>query len=192
VAAPTPGRAPAPAARPVARPVIAPAPAGTMTPAVVPTQPAKDEPPRSTDRPAMLAEGAGEGRPPGFRSGAPAGYWIWQGPRGGWRLRTTTANVQHVFRGHIRGMTGAISNVHPTRTEFRDRIWKTNDGWAFSFKTEGHADGFTFVTRDEGCVLFDLQLDGGPEPKRVTLGKAQVAPATGHFIVCPRGAPKPR
>jgi hypothetical protein len=150
-------------------------------------QPPREDPPYTSGRPAQLPEGAAAGRPPGFRPGAPAAYWIWQGPRGGWRLRTTTGGAVHAFRGHVRGVTGAVSNVHPSRTEFRDRFWKTREGtWAFSFTTSGHADGFTFVTRDDGCVHFDLQLDGGPEPKRVFVGQGEVQPSSGNFIVCPK------
>jgi len=115
-------------------------------------------------------------------------YWIWQGPRGGWRIKTTTKRLLHLFRGYLRGTTGAITNIHPSRTEFRDRVWRTGAGWAFSFKTMGHADGFTFMTRDNGCVGFDLQLDGGPHPQRIFVGRGQVEPPSNHFIVCPKGA----
>jgi hypothetical protein len=169
--------------------VAKPAPALLVPPSSLPAQPPKDEPPHSSGRPQSLPEGAGMGRPPGFRAGAAPAYWIWQGPRGGWRVRTTTNNAPHVFRGIIKGVTGPINNVHPTRTEFHDRVWKTRDGsWAFSFNTSSHADGFTFVVRDEGCVQFDLQLDGGPEPKHIYVGGGMVEPSSGFFIVCPRGA----
>jgi len=151
-------------------------------------QPPKEQAPHTRGAPVQLHPGVGAGRPRGFQSGAPAAYWIWQGPRGGWRLKTTTQQMGHLFRGHIRGTTGAINQVHPSRTEFRDRVWKTKAGWAFSFKTAGHADGFTFVTSDNGCVGFDLQQDGGPHPKRIFVGKKEVEPASNHFIVCPKGA----
>jgi hypothetical protein len=155
-----------------------------------PAQPPKEEPPHSSGRPQPLPEGSAMGRPPGFKAGAAAAYWIWLGPRGGWRVRTTTGDSSHVFRGHVRALTGppaVISSVQPTRTEFSDRIWKTQTGWAFSFKTSGHADGFSFLTREPVCVVFDLQLDGGPEPKRVFVGREQVEPQSGFFVACPPG-----
>lgn len=71
--------------------------------------------------------------------------------------------------------------------ELRDRVRKTRAGWAFHFVTQAHADGLTFETRDNGCVRFDLRLDGGPLPKRIIIGDTQYSPATGHFIVCPKG-----
>lgn len=144
-----------------------------------------DVPPWSAGQPEAFAPGVAEGRPAGFRPGAPAGYWIWLGPRGDWRLRTTTANAPHVFRGRIKGMTGAVVNVHPVRTEHRDRVARTNDGWMFNFRTQGHADGFTFGTQDGGCVRFDLHLDGGPVPKKVFIGQKELQPQAGHFVLCP-------
>ena len=63
--------------------------------------------------------------------------------------------------------------------------------WAFSFNTDGHADGFTFMTRDGGCVRFALDLDAGPLPKRVFVGRGEVQPRSGHFIVCPPGKAPP-
>lgn len=184
-----PAAAPAPAAQPVAakpQPTfIKPPPSMTA-----PAQPPKEEPPHSSGRPQVLPEGAPMGRPAGFKAGAAAAYWIWLGPRGGWRVRTTTGESSHVFRGHVHALTGppaVISSVQPTRTEFSDRIWKTKTGWAFSFKTSGHADGFSFLTRDPVCVVFDLQLDGGPEPKRVFVGREQVEPQSGFFVACPKG-----
>jgi len=150
-------------------------------------QPVWKELPRVRVEPLLLPAGLGTGRPAGFEPGAPAAYWIWQGPRGGWRVKTTTKQAPHHFRGRVKSTSSGVANVHPSRTEHRDRIRPTPLGWAFSFRTRGHADGFTFVTRDNGCVRFDLLTDGGPVPKRIFIGKTQHQPATGHFILCPKG-----
>ncbi|MBW2526410.1 MAG: hypothetical protein JRI23_19675 [Deltaproteobacteria bacterium] len=144
-----------------------------------------DVPPWSNGRSETFQPGIAAGRPAGFRPGAPAGYWIWIGPRGDWRLRTTTAGAPHVFRGRLRGMTGKVVNVHPVRTEHRDRVAHSGEGWMFNFRTQGHADGLTFGTQDGGCVRFDLQLDGGPVPKKVFIGAGEVQPRTGNFVLCP-------
>lgn len=156
-----------------------------------PAQPAFEEPAESATNPELLPPGVAAGRPPGFRPGAPAGFWIWQGPRGSWLLRTTTKDAEQLFRGRIAGLTGEIVNVHPQRTEFRDRVRRGPKGWAFSFATQSHADGFTFMTSDGGCVVFDLQLDGASRAKRVFVGHGEHQPRGGHFVVCPPGKGPP-
>ena len=158
-----------------------------MMSAELPPQPPKQDPPASPTRATQLPAGTAAGRPRGFTPAAEAAYWIWQGPRGGWRIRTTTKSAQHVFRGRVTPIDTVISSVSPSRTEFRDRIWKSGSSWMFTFKTAGHADGFTFTTRDNGCVKFDLQIDGGPVAQRIVVGKGEVAPPSNHFVVCPHG-----
>ena len=150
-----------------------------------------DVPPWNSGRPQLLNPGVAAGRPPGFRPGAPAAYWIWQGPRGDWRLRTTTKSAPHVFRGRFKGMSSGINTVEPTRAEYRDRIAHGNDGWMFNFRTQGHADGFTFSVPDGGCVQFDLQLDGGPVQKKIYVGGRQFQPSSSFFVVCPEGMTPP-
>ena len=159
--------------------------AGSSEPAV--PQAPFDEPAEYQGPIEQLPPGAAMGRPPSFRPGAPAAYWIWQGPRGSWLLRTTTAGATQVFRGRVAGAPGEIVNVHPLRTEFRDRIRRARGGWVFSFTSAGHADGFTFMTREAGCVRFDLELDGGPQPKRIFIGRGELQPRSPHFVVCPAG-----
>ena len=151
-------------------------------------QPPKNSPPRSSARPDIMAPGVGAGRPDGFRSGAPAAYWIWQGPRGRWRVRTTTAKLLRHFSGHVQSMTSVLTGFDPSRLELRDQLWLDQPGWAFSFKTKGHADGFTFADKSNGCVKFDLVL-GRPrnKPAQIFVGRNQVKPSGGHFILCPQG-----
>jgi hypothetical protein len=178
--APRPPRAQPRPAPPRPQPVAVPAP---------PPQPVDppDSPPSSRDRPVVLPDGIAVGRPAGFHPGAAPAYWIWQGPRGDWLVRTTTDGA-HVFRGRIHP-TGndRIDDIRASRRELGDRVTKTDDGLIFSFHTSGHADGFTFSTQAGGCLRFDLQLDGGATPKRIFIGKAQHEPASPHFIVCPKG-----
>lgn len=181
----------------------APAPAGKATPAATPTQvavativqPQKSLPPVSRSRAILLEGDVARGRPPSFRPGADAAFWIWAGPRGSWRVRTTSKDEMHTFRGYIHGVSGDIAHVQPSRVEYADRIWPVEEGnrqtLAFSFKTNGHADGFIFSTRDQGCVRFDLQLDGGPQQKKIMIGQAEVQPASPHFIICPKGKAPP-
>ncbi len=171
----------------------APAPAQVAVATIV--QPAKSPPPASRSRAVLLEGDPARGRPPSFRPGADAAYWIWSGPRGSWRLRTTTKDEMHTFRGYIHGVSGDIVQIQPSRMEHADRIWPLEEGnrrtYAFSFKTNGHADGFIFSTRDEGCVRFDLQLDGGPQQKKIMIGQAELQPTSQHFIVCPKDKAPP-
>jgi hypothetical protein len=176
--APRPPRAQPRPATPRPQPVSVPAPRPVDPP---------DAPPTARDRPLVLPDGIAAGRPAGFHPGAAPAYWIWQGPRGDWLLRTTTDGA-HLFRGRIHPTgTDRIDDVRASRRELGDRVTKTDDGLVFSFQTSGHADGLTFSTQAGGCLRFDLQLDGGATPKRIFIGKAQHEPASSHFIVCPKG-----
>jgi hypothetical protein len=179
---------PAPRAHRPAPPTVA-RPAPVPVPAPPPSEP-PSEPPSSRDRPVLLPDGIAAGRPGGFRPGAAAAYWIWQGPRGDWLVRTTTGGEPHAFRGRIHGTAGGTidaQSLRSSRRELGDRVRASDGALVFSFDTAGHADGFTFATVGGGCVRFDLQLDGGATPKRIWIGKAQHEPASAHFIVCPKG-----
>lgn len=185
--------------RPPAPPPPAPAAAPTAVSnqssfaLALPPQPAKEAPPASPVRAQLLPDGTGAGRPPGFRPDAPPAYWIWQGPRGNWRVRTTTQRRAHTFRGVIHGVQGPIVRMQPSRNVFRDRVWPVdrtggvNRAWAFSFATNDHADGFIFAAEGNGCVRFDLKTDGGTTPIKIFVGPKQIEPVGGHFTVCPRG-----
>lgn len=205
VSGPTPRPRPRPRPRPhhVNRPPAPPPVAPTAAPTLssqssfalaLPPQPAKETPTASPIRAELLPDGTGAGRPPGFRPDAPPAYWIWQGPRGNWRLRTTTKRKAQTFRGVIHGVQGSIVRMQPSRNAFRDRIWPTdrtggvNRAWAFSFATNDHADGFIFAADGNGCVRFDLKTDGGVgTPIQIFVGPKQIQPSGGHFTVCPRG-----
>ena len=165
-----------------------PAPAASPKPTLPRvTLPARQDPPRSRTKAHKLRDGIGEGRPAGFTMGADPAFWIWQGPRGAWRVRTTTKSEQHLFQGHVQGVTGTLVRVRHARNELRDHIWGKGRGRSFSFRTNGHADGFIFSTDDNGCARFDLLLDGAPKPSQIFIGRGQVNPSSGHFILCPRG-----
>ncbi len=146
-----------------------------------------EPPPPTRTRAELLPEDAARGRPPGFGPGAPAAYWIWQGPRGGWRLRITTAGERQVFQGRLKGTSSPIEHVRAYPNELRNRVRPSSNGWAFSFATLGHAHGFSFRVRDGGCVHFDLKTDARPKPQRIFVGSRKIEPRTGHFIACPAG-----
>ncbi|MCC6527730.1 MAG: hypothetical protein IT373_34105 [Polyangiaceae bacterium] len=170
-------------------PLAVPAPTGTQLLAPVPTATGAlfEPPPPPSGRPELLPAGLPLGRPPAFAPEAAAGYWLWQGPRGSWMLRTTTGGESHAFSGSVAGTSGAIGDVGPTSAALAERIRRTDAGWEFSFHTAGHADGFTFSVQGGGCVRLDLRLDGAPAVHHVFVGSAQLQPRSAHFIVCPRG-----
>jgi hypothetical protein len=152
----------------------------------LPPQTPVDEPPETKTPPEQLPPGVANGKPPGLEPAAPAAYWIWRAPSGVWKLRTTTATQLHTFRGRVHGVKAPIGAVRPSRTELGDRFVRAPDGnLYFKFTTNGHIDGLDFRVRDNGCVRFDLQLDGGPAPKRIHVGAQSVEPKSNHFVVCP-------
>jgi hypothetical protein len=131
------------------------------------------------------------GQPRSMQPGAPAAYYIWTDPQGGWHLRTTTGGQQHVFRGRVAGQTAPITNVTPSRMEFQDRLRVSPRGTvAFAFATQGAVDGFDFRADNNACVTFNLDLAGGPTPRRIVVGAQEIAVNTPNFQVCnpaPRG-----
>lgn len=86
----------------------------------------------------------------------------------------------------MKGVQKPIGKVHPSRTEFGDRIKRGTGGEViFRFHTMGHIDGFDFRAPKDTCIRFDLQLDSGATAKKVSIGKGAVAPKTNHFTICP-------
>ncbi|MBI4952515.1 MAG: hypothetical protein HY908_10820 [Myxococcales bacterium] len=170
-------------------PLAVPAPTGTQLLVPMPTATGGqfEPPPPPLGRPELLPAGLPLGRPPAFAPEAGAGYWLWQGPRGSWMLRTTTGGESHAFSGSVAGTSGAIGDIGPTSAALAERIRRTDVGWEFSFHTAGHADGFTFSVQGGGCVRLDLRLDAAPAVHHVFVGSAQFQPRSAHFIVCPRG-----
>ena len=100
-------------------------------------QPPRTAPRRSTTRPAQLPAGIGEGRPDGFRPGAPAAYWIWQGPRGQWRVRTTTAKALRHFRGHVVGVTSGSVDFPPPASSCETNCGATHQAGRFPSRRKG-------------------------------------------------------
>lgn len=185
--APTPTGTIEPAPAPVTNDPTAEIPADPEDPASVtdalPPQPPMEAPPTTPGAAEELAAGVADGKPAGIEPGSPAAFWIWRNPAGVWKVRTTTAKLPHLFRGRVKGVRSPIGTVRPSRTEFADRVAKAGQEVHFNFATKGHVDGFDF--RVQGCVRFDLQIDGGPAPKKIFVGQGVASPKTNHFILCP-------
>jgi hypothetical protein len=154
--------------------------------APLPPQQPVDAPPQTQSAPEQLPPGIANGRPPGMEPAAPVAFWVWRTPAGVWKVRTTTATVLHTFRGRLHGTRAPIGALHPSRAELGDRFVRAPDGSVyFKFTTNGHIDGVDFRVRDNGCARFDLQLDGGPAPKRIHIGAQSIEPKSNHFVLCP-------
>src|SRR5690242_18521310 len=129
--------APPPAAAeaaPSAAPAPAPAPTDSKPGAVQDT----DDPP---DAPKEAKASLADGRPKGFKPGAPDSVWIWQDAKGThWHLRTSTKDKGHRFHGFIRG-DADVKNVKSVRTESGDRWKMKGKGASFDFNTTAAADG---------------------------------------------------
>jgi hypothetical protein len=136
--------------------------------------------------PIQMASGLADGKPARLHPGAAMSYWVWQGAKGDWHLRSTTAHQLHRFQGRIRPGEGAsLSNLKATRLEWGDRMRLQGQDIVFDFSTQGGEDGFDFTLDGNACVEMDLRIDTTAHPKLVVIGKGEQAPASAHFIVCP-------
>ncbi len=136
--------------------------------------------------PAQMASGLADGKPPRLRPNAAMAYWIWQGAKGDWHLRSTTQKQSHRFQGRIRPQEGAsLGNLTPTRLERGDRMRLQDQDILFDFTTQGGEDGFDFTLNGSACVEMNLRIDGAAHPRLVVIGKTEQAPAAARFLVCP-------
>jgi hypothetical protein len=136
------------------------------------------------EKPKKAKRAIGEGRPKGLKVGAFEAYWVWFDAGGNWRLRTTTHDAEHRFQGVIVSEDGSISDLKPTRLEWKDRLQMTKDTVSFDFSTKGHEDGFDFSAPEDRCVRFYLLIDGKPHVDRVNIGKGDAHPPHWHFQLC--------
>ncbi len=136
--------------------------------------------------PSQMAAGLADGRPARLKPSAAMSYWVWQGAKGDWHLRSTTSQQLHRFQGRIRPLEGAsLGNLKATRLEWGDRMRLQGKDIVFDFSTQGGEDGFDFTLNGNACVEMDLRIDGTAHPKLIVIGKSEQAPASSHFIACP-------
>jgi hypothetical protein len=180
-AAPAPANAPPPTAAPApaAAPAPGPAPAPAATPAYVET-------PEPTEPPREMKYSVADGRPHGLASGAPEAYWVWHDNHGThWHLRSTTHSTMHRFHGAVYAEGGHITDAHPTRVEWNDRVRANAQSIHFDFHTNGGEDGFDFKVTGSHCVRMYLLIDGKSEPGHINVGAGDARPAHWHFKLCP-------
>jgi hypothetical protein len=123
------------------------------------------------------------GRPAAFAPGAPMSYWVWHDD-GGWHLRTTTESHRHRFHGVVRPDGGVITELHPTKMEWNDRIHMgPNGGIVFDFETDGNEDGFDWRV-SSGCNWFNLFIDGAQQPAATHIGGDALSPLQIPFARC--------
>ena len=135
--------------------------------------------------PAQVSTAVLSGRPTQLRSGANQSYWLWTDADGVWHLRTTTAGVRRHFQGRIRpdaDVTLALSSGMIGGG--KDAVALQGNDIVFNLETKGHQDGFDFRVNGDGCLEFDLRIDGDGNPGRIFLGKDNRTPANSHFLVC--------
>lgn len=182
-----PAAAPAPAPAAPAQPaaaVPAPAPAPAATPAA--PAPAYAETPEPSEAPKEIRFSVADGRPKGLVRGAFEAFWVWHDLNGKhWHVRSTTHSTMHRFQGSVIGEGGKLTDIHPTRTEWGDRIRANARGVSFDFHTNGDEDGFDFKVSGTHCVRMYLLIDGKPDPARINVGASDAHPPAWHFKVCP-------
>jgi hypothetical protein len=135
--------------------------------------------------PIQMAAGLADGKPARLKPSAALSYWVWQGARRDWHVRSTSHQL-HRFQGRLRPLQGAsLSHLKATRLEWGDRMRLQGKDIVFDFSTEGGEDGFDFTLNGDACVEMDLRIDGTAHPKLIVIGKGEQAPAASHFIACP-------
>ena len=143
--------------------------------------------------PARLSATVASTRSPALHSGNHFAYWIWKDDDGTWHLRTTSARVQHRFRGIIRpslpGAIRALSGIGlegpGRRGRGGDRLELVGSDVVFDFSTKDTEDGLDFQLVGNPCLEFDLRIDEDGDPGKIYLGKNQAKPDAPHFVLCP-------
>ena len=66
-------------------------------------------------------------------------------------------------------------------------IWHDGRNWHLvrvDFTTNGHADGFDFRVRGDGCIRFAIRVDDEESGAFVKLGEKATQPQSWHFRLC--------
>lgn len=135
--------------------------------------------------PVQLAAGLADGKPPHLRPDAGMNYWVWQGPRNAWHVRTTT-NKKRRFQGRIRPLQGAaITSLKATQNESGDRVRRAGGDIVFDVTTKANEDGFDFGVKGDGCLEMDLRIQNESHPGMIKIGATEETPQSSHIIVCP-------
>lgn len=149
----------------------------TLPPAHAPNPPAGP--------PSKLLPGAANGAPADVKPSVGNKLWIWREQDGMWRIRSTTKNSRHKYRGRVVGETSHISWVQPELVEAGDAMTHHGGELIFEFDTAGHIDGVNFVSDDRRCVTFHITVDEKPQPQFIFIGASGANPPTDHFTLCP-------
>lgn len=143
-------------------------------------------PPSSTHA-TELPMSVAEGRARELATGNNRAYWIWVDPDGLWHVRTTAARAGRHFQGTIPPTAGGeIVDLRNIGLESDDKIGFLGRTLSFKWRTRNRIDGFDFRLRGEGCLEFDLSIDGDATSRFIYLGKAKTRPEGAHFILCPK------
>jgi len=179
----TPPSTPPAAVAPAPPPAVAPTPAAAAEP--VPPQPTFAPTPEPVEKPAEHPHGFARGQPKDLQAGHPESLWVWHDDAAQWHVRSTTHAQEHRFSGRVWVSQGSIASVHPTRTEYNDRVRLSGRSIEFDFHTRGGIDGFDFSVAGAPCVHFALLVDGKGDPGRVKIGGNSVHPKHHVFTACP-------
>lgn len=141
----------------------------------------------SSSTPAPVSMAAATGRAGGLAAGAGQSFWLWRDDDGLWHLRSTAPRAGRNFQGLIRPLPGTlITDVKPLRAEGpRDHVASDGKVVAFHYWTRNTVDGFDFRIQGDGCVEFDLRIDGDGDPNHIRIGKSEHRPRDSHFLLCP-------
>jgi len=102
-----------------------------------------------------------------------------------WRVRTTTAGLEHNFDGHIEANGGTIKSIsHTESLEDIDQLslQRSRRVLDFDFTTAGAMDGFDFYT-DADSLTFYVNMDGRRTERNVYIGRNGENPVSIPFTL---------
>jgi len=123
------------------------------------------------------------GQPSYMGVGSTHRFIIWRDGNS-WKIRTTTAGLEHRFEGRIIANGGTINSVSQTGLENVDQLALENNRRTinFDFTTAGAMDGINFSTNAD-TVTFEVEMDGRSTARNVFIGRNGENPVSIPFTL---------
>ncbi len=112
------------------------------------------------------------------------GYWIWLDD--GWlHVRVTTGERAHRFQGSLTVLKGTLGPLELEKAGMAEQVAAQGDSVQFDLEPGRNAEEGFRVRTEQGCLRFDLYVDGAHRPERVHLGPRRLSPKGVPFERCP-------
>jgi hypothetical protein len=110
-----------------------------------------------------------------------AGYFLWQTNDSQWHLRWSSSSAAPVtYEGTIFSSAG-ISAFSQIAFEGNDEVDAFPSGLSFKAQVGADEDGLDFFVPDGSQVIFDLKVNGVPDPLVISIGAQNTAPTSIPF-----------